>query len=172
MIQRCELPADSLLRPYLRDGGFADGYCTQVDGEVSQARFVEAFYTTWLFRIERVLLALAVRRPSRDADVRAVAAGTAARFAAWTVEARAPSQLLLADELGNTRSWLMVAPHAGATTLYFGSAVVPRRPSAAGEAPRMGILFRALLGFHALYSRALLATAVRRLARMPTGTGR
>ena len=45
MIERADLPDDALLRPYLRDGGFADCYRTQVAGQVSQAAFVEAFYT-------------------------------------------------------------------------------------------------------------------------------
>jgi hypothetical protein len=45
-----------------------------------------------------------------------------------------------------------------ATTLYFGSAVVPQKP----HGP-MGAGFRALLGFHHLYSRALLRSAVIRL---------
>ena len=168
MIRRCELPASALLRAYLRDGGFADGYCTDVAGAVSHARFVEAFYTTWLFRIERAILHLAARRPSRDEDVRALASGASERFAAWSVEARAPDQLLLADMLGNTRSWLMTEPLASGTRLYFGSAVVPRRPRTAGGAPRTGLVFRLLLGFHALYSRALLAAAVRRLAHAPS----
>jgi hypothetical protein len=167
MIRRCELPADSLLRPYLRDGGFADCYGTQVDHAVSHPRFVEAFYSTWLFRLERALLAIAVRRPSSDADVRALASGATERFAAWTVEGRAPGQLLLADEFGNTRSWLMARPQEGGTALYFGSAVLPRKGRTADGRPRMGGVFRALLGFHALYSRALLAAAVRRLAHLP-----
>ena len=164
MIQRCDLPEGSLLRRYLRDGGFADCYTVQVDAVVTHARFVAAFYGTWLFRIERALLALLVRRPSSDADVQALAAGASDRFAAWTVEARASDQLLLADVIGNTRSWLMVVPGGSTTTLYFGSAVIPKAPIDAGSGPRMGLVFRTLLGFHALYSRALLATAVRRLA--------
>jgi hypothetical protein len=165
MIERCELPAPALLRPYLRDGGFADCYRTQAVGAVTLERFVEAFYTSWLFRIERALLAVFARRPSSDADVRALASGGRDRFSAWSVEARADDQLLLCDMLGNTRSWLMTAAHAGGTTLYFGSAVVPRPRR--GQPERMGWIFRALLGFHALYSRALLACAARRLARLP-----
>lgn len=166
VIERSELPDGALLQPYARDGGFADCYRAQVAGAVSHADFVEAFYTTWLFRIERALLAAFARRPSSDAGVRALAGGGTDGFAAWTVEARSPRQLLLADMLGNTRSWLMSQPGPDTTLLYFGSAVVPRS-RAPGATPRMGWLFRSLLGFHALYSRALLACAVRRLARSP-----
>jgi hypothetical protein len=71
-------------------------------------------------------------------------------------------QLLLCDFQGRTRSWLMSAPDSTgpspATTLNFGSAVVPQKP----HGP-MGPAFRALLGFHHLYSRALLRSAVMRL---------
>jgi hypothetical protein len=166
VIRRCELPAQALLHRYSGGGGHADCYCTQVPGEIAHAAFVAAFYTTWLFRVERVILATLARRPSSDDDVRRLAVGDSDGFAAWKVEARAPDQLLLADVIGNTRSWLMVVPGVGVTTLYFGSAVLPKRPRVAGAAPRMGMLFRALLGFHALYSRTLLATAAHRLARL------
>ena len=94
-------------------------------------------------------------------EARAVAAGTGERFAAWSVEARAPDQLLMCDLYGRTRSWFMVEPATDAgpvqTRLYFGSAVVAsamRKPS-----------FRLLLGFHVLYSKALLRAARRRLRR-------
>ena len=163
MVRRCDLPAAALLRAYGGPGGHADGYCVDVAGTVSQARFVEAFYTTWLFRIERALLAVFARRPSRAADARALATGAGEAFAAWTVEARTADQLLLAAMLGRTRSWLMTSPVEGNTRLYFGSAVLPRRTSTGTGS--MGVVFHSLLGFHAMYSRALLAAAVRRIAR-------
>jgi hypothetical protein len=75
---------------------------------------------------------------------------------------------LLTDMTGRTRSWLMVAPtgngDSGGTQLYFGSAVVPVADLATG-ARRMGFVFGALLGFHKLYSRALLWSARRKLTR-------
>ncbi|NJN00825.1 MAG: hypothetical protein HC793_04460 [Aquincola sp.] len=48
------------------------------------------------------------------------------------------------------------------TRLFFGSAVVPRVDAQSGRR-RMGVVFHALLGFHKLYSRALLSAAVSRL---------
>jgi hypothetical protein len=80
------------------------------------------------------------------------------------VEASAPNQLLLCDFLGNTRSWLMVEPRqdGGVTRLYFGSAVVARARDPAGK-HRLKLRFRALLGFHRRYSRALLSAARARL---------
>ena len=73
--------------------------------------------------------------------------------------------LILCDMHEATRSWLMVAAAGeNATRLYFGSAVVLRRTNAAGER-KMGFTYRALLGFHKLYSRALLSTARASLLR-------
>jgi len=131
---------------------------------VTHAEFVEAFYTTWLFRLERIILARLVAKPSTDAEARALARGERAAFAAWSVEGRAGNQVLLCDFRSRTRSWLMIEPGAASTRLYFGSGIVPRVDRRTGEA-RVGSGFRALLGFHKLYSRALLATARARLAR-------
>jgi hypothetical protein len=62
----------------------------------------------------------------------------------------------------------MVAPlqtgSSPSTLLYFGSAVVPVRDMVSGQ-PRLGFLFKALLGFHKLYSRVLLRAARSRLAQ-------
>lgn len=158
------LPAHALLARYAGNGGYADCYATELPGSFSHAEFVAAFYTTWLFRLERAILRLLVRRPSTDGEVQQLARGQRESFAAWTVEARAPNQLLLCDFLGNTRSWLMVESRedGGATRLYFGSAIVPRADSHTGE-KKLGLSFRALLGFHKGYSRALLSAARSRL---------
>lgn len=167
-IRRCELPEAALLHKYQRGGGFADCYFTTIARRVSHVEYVEAFYTTALFKVERSILARLVSKPSNDTQVRQLAEGTRDSFAAWNVEARSTDQLLLADFQGRTRSWLMVAPAQGdpearPTTLYFGSAVVPA--TSRSGAPSLGLAFRLLLGFHTLYSRALLAAARSRLAR-------
>jgi hypothetical protein len=167
-IRRCELPHGALLGKYRDEGAYADCYATEVARRVSLAEYVEAFYTTTLFKVERLILSRLVARPSTDADVRELAAGASDSFAAWSVEARAADQLLLCDFQRRTRSWLMVASivsDAGAgTRLYFGSAVVPIVRAGQG-APSMGLVFRLLLGFHKLYSRALLSAAASRLSR-------
>ena len=137
---------------------------------ISHAAFVEAFYTTPLFKLERLLLCVLLSRPSTDAQARLLAQGQLASFAAWSVESRAENQIVLAT--GRTRSWLMVAtlsPPSSATRLYFGSAVVPPR-SPSGAARGMGPIFTAVLGFHKLYSRALLWSAQARLASQSKGT--
>ena len=167
-IQPCELPADAFLRKYLHEGAYADCYVTEVARFVSHAEYVEAFYTTAVFKVERLLLAWFVSKPSTDLQVQELASGKVSSFAAWSVEARSPDQVLLSDFQGRTRTWLMRAPAAtgaaASTRLYFGSAVVPIANARSGEA-RMGIAFSALLGFHKLYSRVLLHAAVSRLER-------
>lgn len=156
------IPDDALLRAYA-DLGYADCFVARVETDCPLPRWIEAFYTTPLFRVERAILRRVASKPSSDDDARALATGTATRFAAWQVEGRSATQILLADFTGRTRSWLMVAPGAGSTTdVYFGSAVMPQRSDAAGRTD-MGIGFRALLGFHRVYSRLLLRAACARL---------
>ncbi|MEO7853631.1 MAG: hypothetical protein ABIR94_15465 [Rubrivivax sp.] len=169
------MPAQSLLQACRAAGAYTDCYVTDVDAVVTQQAFVEAFYTTALFKVERCLLKLMVARPSTDAEAAKLARGQVELFAAWRVEARSESQLLLADMSGRTKSWLMAAPvsHEASpgqtpqTRLYFGSAVVPA--SAAGNSGlRMGFVFHSLLGFHRLYSRLLLGVARSRVLRAQT----
>ncbi|MEX1993234.1 MAG: hypothetical protein WD929_01120 [Steroidobacteraceae bacterium] len=164
-IQPHELPAAALLRRYRERDAYTDCYATEISRPVPHAEYVEAFYTTWVFKLERLLLAWFVARPSTDAQARELAGGQRESFAAWNVEARTPDQLLLADFQGRTCSWLMSEPLPGgrSTRLYFGSAVVPILNKRSGER-KVGFVFRALLGFHRFYSRVLLRSAARRLA--------
>jgi hypothetical protein len=161
-IQSCSIPTGGLLRSYLVQDGFADCYTTAVRGTVSHEEFVTAFYTTWLFKLERWILRWAVSKPSTDCDAEQLAKGFTQSFAAWRVEARSDDQLLLCDFLGNTRSWLMVASEPACTRLYFGSAIVARKDPRTGRR-RLGWTFRALMGFHRLYSILLLSAARSRL---------
>jgi hypothetical protein len=169
-IQPCEVPLNSFLLPYKDGSGFADCYVTQVQGMITQAAFIEAFYTSPLFKMERTLLQVLASKPATDADAKALASGTATRFSAWRVEAQSPTELLLADFTGRTRSWLMATPapltsNPPSTLLYFGSAVVPL-PRKGAQAQRMGWGFHALLGFHRLYSRLLLSAAGKQFAAL------
>jgi hypothetical protein len=157
-----ELPPGALLQRYRDAGDYTDCWTLDLDRTIDFAQFVEAFYTTWVFRLERAVLSAAVAKPSTDAQARALAQGDADAFAAWTVEARAPDQLLLCDYRGRTRSWLMLADAPPGRRLHFGSAVVKARDARTGER-RLGPSFGALLGFHRLYSRVLLRAAAQRL---------
>ena len=166
-IRPCALPQDALLRRCQDAKAYTDCYVTEVDGTVSHQTFVEAFYTTTLFKLERMLLRWLAARPSTDHEARQLAEGRIDTFAAWRVEDRNANQLLLADLTGRTKSWLMVVP-VGAnasqprTHLYFGSAVVAHTDRKTGRR-RMGLAFQALLGFHRLYSRLLLQAARSRI---------
>ena len=162
-VHPCELPSGALLQRHRASGAYADCYRADVGHVVSHADYVEAFYTSALFKLERLILRAFAARGSTDAQAASLARGEADVFAAWSVEARAPNQLLLCDLTRRTRSWLMVAPLPGGTRLYFGSAVVPVADPRSG-ALRLGFGFSALLGFHKLYSRALLSAARSRLA--------
>lgn len=165
------LPEGALLQPYRDRGAFTDCHALDLPRSVSHAAFVEAFFTTPIFGIERRLLAVFAGRPSTPEGARVLASGAAddRPFAAWSVEARADRQLLLKDFTGRTRTWLMTAPTPdGGTRLYLGSAVLPAGTGADGR-PRMGAAFRVLLGFHIAYSKALLAAARRRLMRDRVG---
>lgn len=165
-IESCDLPDGALLGRYAINGGYTDCYATDVSAAVSQAQYVSAFYTTPLFKLERVILKVALSMPSTDSQAEQLAEGAINAFAAWRVEDRTENQLLLTDFRGRTRSWLMVAPitvEGGVRTrLYFGSAVVPVKNAGNGK-PAMGLGFRLLLGFHKLYSVALLRAARARL---------
>ena len=161
------IPQGSFLQRYRDEGGYADCYLAQLPGQVSQADFVTAFYTTRLFRLERWILSVFAKRPSSDDEAAELARGERDRFAAWQVERRSDNEMLLCDFSGRTRSWLMTEPvdvgaASGGTLLRFGSAVVPRIDPATGERS-LGPVFRVLLGFHKLYSRLLLRAACARL---------
>jgi hypothetical protein len=164
------LPSKAHLRTYADiDGGYTDCYAVDIEAELPLSDYVTGFYTTWLFRLERLVLHLIASRPSSDRQIRDFAEGTSDGFAAWAVEARMEDQLLVRDISGRTRSWFMIKArsrdNAGTTPttrLYFGSAVVPRRNKKTNE-PELGPVFGFLLGFHKCYSRALLSAAAARL---------
>ncbi len=162
MIDPCPLPESALLSRYAKAGAYTDCYTTRIPSPVSHADFVTAFYTTRLFKLERLILRWAIAKSSTDGQARELAMDQRRDFAAWTVEDRSENQLLMCDLYGRTRSWLMSVPEEGGTRLYFGSAVLPaRRPAAAPQT--MGVRFSALLGFHRLYSRLLVGAARRSL---------
>ena len=165
-----QLPANALLASYQQQGVYTDCFCVDVPRAVSQAEFVEAFYTTRLFKVERFILSALVSKPSTDQQARQLAAGDTQAFAAWSVEGRSANQLLLCDFLGRTRSWLMSAADAGSnpggTRLYFGSAFLPKVDRSSGRTT-YGVEFHALKGFHRFYSRALLRAAQSRLLLKP-----
>lgn len=166
-IERRAVPEDALLARYVGDRGYADCYTTTINARVTHAQFVAAFYTTWLFKLERWILGWAVAKPATDAQAAELAQGSIDAFSAWTVEARAANELLMCDFRGDTRSWFRIVVDAEAsaarTRLFFGSAVVARRPDRDGRA-QLGPVYTALMTFHRIYSVLLLRAARSKLA--------
>lgn len=158
------LPGGALIERHLEFGDYTDCFVATVPGHFSQPDYIEAFYASWLFRLERLALTILIWRPSTDRQARDLARGERDSFAAWSVEGRTASQILLCDYQGLTRSWLM-SETSGAgeppiTTLYFGT-VVTRPPLR----PWINTGFRFLSRVHGGYARALLRAAAGRLLR-------
>lgn len=164
-IEKCPVPVNTMLDKYSINGAYTDCYSTEITRRVSFPEFIFAFYTTPLFRTERVILTFTVSKPSTDVHARQLANGEIEKFAAWTVEDRSENQLLMCDFLRQTRSWFMILPtNETRTKLYFGSAVSSREDPKTGKSS-FGFVFPALLGFHQIYSILLLHSAQSRLQR-------
>ncbi len=160
-INKCDVPEDSLLDTYATElNAYADCYYCELQGRVSLEAYINAFYKTPLFKLERFLLKLFASASSTDQDVVALASNQSNYFALWKLTERTETQILL--NAGRTSSWLSIHPQEKGTRLYFGSAVTAKFHKQNGKT-EMGFLFSALLGFHDLYSRALLWSAKRRL---------
>jgi hypothetical protein len=167
-VQAGPLPERALLSRYTRTGAYTDCFYTDVAAQVTHVQFVEAFYTSWVFKLERWVLSLSVRKPSTDEQALQLARGELDAFAAWEVEDRSEQQVLLTDFVHRTRSWLMCEASESRSTpgtrLYFGSAIIPSLDEKTGKL-RLSGGFRALLGFHKVYSVVLLDAARRNLKR-------
>jgi hypothetical protein len=129
---------------------------------VTLESYINAFFNTWLFRIERMILNTAAKKPASDEDIARLAQGTSNTMSAWQVERRDADQILFEVPQTPIRTWLMRSGEGEKTQLYFGSAILPDAVDRNGNA-KMPFLFHALLGFHKLYARALLFSAKRAL---------
>ncbi|WP_299140456.1 hypothetical protein [uncultured Tateyamaria sp.] len=157
-VTETSVPTGTLIADYAaRDGHYSDCFEVALDTPADLARYISAFYTQPLFRAERWVLRLLARAPSTDAEVAALADGTAQSFAVWEVAGRTQTEILLQAKDGRTLSWLQ----AEADSLRFGSVVVPVQTR--GGALTLGPVFQSLVGAHKVYSRALLAGAARRV---------
>ena len=141
---------------------YTDCYGIKLDHAITLPEFMAAFYTTLLFRLERLMLALIPKGRMKDADVTALASGESDTMAIWQIESRRDCEILLSA--GRTQSWLMVDAHNGGTQLFFGSVVVPEPPKREGGTPLLGPVFDSLLSAHRIYSRMFLGSAAQRLS--------
>lgn len=157
------LPEGALLKEFVDRGEYTDCFVANVTADVTFPEYVESFYTTRLFKVERHILKWLISRSSTDEEARKISRNEIDEFAAWTVHRRSNNQLVMMDLRQQTCSWFMLVPQESGSLLYFGSAVMRN-----GETPRGKALtwpYRCLLGFHRLYSRALLQAAVSRIGR-------
>ena len=162
MIARaCGVPRDGLLDRYVEHpGAYTDCFEVMHPLEADLEDFINAFYATWLFRLERLVLTVPLRHWLRDSEVRALAKGQKETFAVWRVEERKTREILLFERSGRTRSYLAVSPKdGGVTRLLFGSAVVPDKGKDLSSA------MTRLIPAHRLYSKLLLRAAEKRMRR-------
>jgi hypothetical protein len=166
-VEQQPVPHDALLQTYRGGnrpelwGEYGDCFSVQVNRVVTLPQWVFAFYTSPMFRLERVILHVLARAPSNDQQAQDLAEGRRETFAVWVVGARTKDQLLMCDRYGKTRSWFRVTPQAsGGTVLQFGSAVAARPGSHGGT--RMSGRFKVLLGLHKIYSKLLIGAAKHR----------
>ncbi|MDP5253806.1 MULTISPECIES: hypothetical protein [unclassified Vibrio] len=158
------VPDASLLGKYKQRNAFTDCYSTVVTIPVTLPEFIDAFYTTWWFKLERWLLALFCRQSSTDKQVSQLARAQTSDMSVWRVESRTETEILLSA--WHTRSWLCVQSEQTSshvvisTNLLFGSAVIPSRSNG-----QFALLFHLLGGVHRWYAKCLLAAAAKQLRR-------
>lgn len=160
-VNEAPLPDGALLQEFVDRGEYTDCFVVSVGADVTFPEYVEAFYTTRLFKAERLILNWLISRPSTDEEARQVARNEIHAFAAWNEHSRSDNQLVMMDIRQQTCSWFMLMPQENGNRLYFGSAVMRGQETSSGR--KMKWTYRCLLGFHRLYSRALLQAAARRL---------
>ncbi|WP_372571236.1 hypothetical protein [Ruegeria jejuensis] len=166
-----EPPSGSLIDSYASKPGFyTDCFSTEISGHVTFEDYLSAFYGSWLFRLERLILRSLLKVPTSDRDLSAYITGDTNAFAVWRLEQRQDNQMIAKAVSGSnrTRSWFLLDHESqGCTRLYFGSVLEPAQAED-GERPRLGLVFRIALPAHKLYSICLLNAAARRLARLKT----
>ena len=161
-VNEAPLPDGALLQEFVDRGEYTDCFVALAASEVTFPTYVESFYTTGLFKLERLILKWLLSLPSTDQQARQISRAEINSFAAWNEYSRSDNQLVMMDFRKQTCSWFMLIPEDNKNRLYFGSAVMRNEVTPTGR--KMKWTYRWLLGFHRLYSRALLQAAVRRLS--------
>ena len=162
-VDEVPLPDGALLQEFAERGEYTDCFVIPVGNDVTFPAYIESFYTTRLFKAERLILKWLISRPSTDGEARQLSRDEIHEFAAWKEHSRSDNQLVMLDFRQRTCSWFMLVQQKNENLLYFGSAVMRNRETSSGR--EMKWTYRCLLGFHRLYSRALLQAAARRLGR-------
>lgn len=168
-IIEAEIPPDALSARYVEEAAFVDCYYIEIPKEITLDRYIEAFYTTPLFKVERTILSIATFKAASDREAAELSLEKSNSYSIWTVENRNSNQIILRDFTKKTRSWLMVKTlkneESVISRLFFGSVVVPSKVSDSGHAS-FGVLFHLLSRFHLWYSKALLKAAYKKLLNL------
>lgn len=163
-VKRIGVPEGSFLKAYEgREGCETDCFQADVPGHPDIDRFVHIFFDTWVFRIERRLLALLGEDYATSEDVAALAGRSSDTLAAWTVQDRSADEIILAFKRPRGRTWLQATQldgSLGSTRLRFGSALLPNIDSE-GQTASISWGLKIGLPLHRLYARLLLAAAAR-----------
>lgn len=162
-IQFGPLPPSSLIYEFATvQGGYCDCYYADTKGDADLQSYIDVFFGTWVFRLElKILSMFGLNRDSPD-QVKLLAEDRVRTLAAWKVEDRTETDLLLAVGTGPIRTWLRIeAGPENAVRLYFGSALLPMGVDRHGR-PRLDVTSVILLPFHRLYSRILLRAALKK----------
>ncbi|MEH6646281.1 hypothetical protein [Sulfitobacter sp.] len=159
-IAECPVPHGAFLARYVGQGAtYTDCFMIDLSRDVTLEDYLGAFYTSPLFRAERAVLTLLLRRWIKDSELSQMLSGGRDSFAAWNVEARSKDQILMRDFSGSTRSWFSAEVSTDGTRLSFGSAVM------ATEGVKLPFVARLAMPLHRIYAKALLRAAHRRLSR-------
>ncbi|MFT6557059.1 hypothetical protein [Sneathiella sp.] len=164
--EKTNIPDSSYMQVYDKTPGCqTDAFCFKVDFSVSLEHFIHAFFDSPIFRLERLLIRILTRKQAGLIQVKKLASGTEKTFAVWQVAKRSNREILMKVGTGPIRSWLAAYPdQEGRTSLYFGSAVLPTKGGKNGS-QQVGFLFQATAWFHEFYSRLLLQSAAKNLAK-------
>ncbi len=165
---RTQIPPQSAFARYLEvPGAYADCYAIKVKGAAKLEGYTNAFFSTWLFRLELLVLRLFGSSNVTEQDRENLARGASDQFGLWRVETRDQDEMVLSVGDGPIRTWLRVQPDRddpSATLLVFGSAVLPRHQNRDGT-QRLDRITQALTPIHQAYSILLLRAAAQRWAR-------
>ncbi len=162
MIRKTTLPAHAMLSRYA-DGtaSYTDCFAYDYAGPVDLENFLNAFFNSWVFRLERFILKAAARVTISDEDTANFAAARSDRMGLWTAQDRDESQVLTIVGQGPIHSWWMVEPKGERTRLYFGSAIRPMTAKDGSQRMNPAAKYGGLP--HRIYARILLAVAARKL---------
>ena len=137
LVKPSSVPESGLLNAYADiPGCYTDCFSAEISGTVQLPELIHSFFTTPVFRLERMILAVFASSPTTDLEVANLACGDGNTLALWKVETREKNQLIMAVGNGPLRTWLMVSPDKAkkdTSRIFLGSALLPTAFGSKGE---------------------------------------